>query len=74
MSTRYVVRRDPDSTWSVREILSGSPAVVRGAAQVGLREDLAVIRASKLNTHIIDVDDHQSSRPEPLVERIIPLD
>ena len=74
MSTQYVVRRDPDSTWSVREILSGSPAVVGGARQVGLGEDLALIRAKKLNTHIIEVDDHQSSRPELLVERITPLD
>ena len=60
MSARYVVQRDRDATWSVREIASNNPAILKGALQVGLTEDLAAIRTKKLNSHIIEADNCSS--------------
>lgn len=56
MSLRYVVQRDLDGTWSVREVGTNVPAVLHGTPQLGLTEDLAAIRAKKLNDHLLKAD------------------
>ena len=56
MSPRYVVQRDLDGTWSVRVAGSNDPVVLDGSPQLRLTEDLAVIRAQKLNNHLIKAD------------------
>ena len=56
MSLRFVVQRDLDGTWSVRVAGSNDPVSLHGAPQLGLTEDLAVIRAKKLNDFLIEPD------------------
>jgi hypothetical protein len=65
MLARYVVQRDPDGTWSVRETSTNTPAIVNSELQVGLTEARAVIRAGKLNSRIIEAD-HRSEETTPL--------
>ena len=60
MSARYVAQRDLDDTWSVREITSNKPIVLKGATQLGLTEDLAAIRTKKLNSGILEADRYSS--------------
>ena len=57
MFFRYVVQRDLDGTWSVRETATHSAALLRGSILVGLSEKMAVNHARKLNSRVIDVDD-----------------
>ena len=57
MSFRYVLQRDLDGTWSVRETATNSPALLRGSLLNGLTEKMAANHARKLNTRVIDVDD-----------------
>jgi hypothetical protein len=56
MSLRYVVQRDSDGTWSIREAGSNVPAILYGTPQLRLTEDLAAIRAKKLNDHLLEAD------------------
>jgi len=56
MSLRFVVQRDMDGTWSVRLAGSNDVVSVHGSPQLGLTEDLAVIRAKKLNDFLIEAD------------------
>jgi hypothetical protein len=65
MSARYVVQRDLDGTWSVREVASNGPVILQGTPQLGLTEDLAVIRARKLNTHVIEADNCSGKSVSP---------
>jgi hypothetical protein len=64
MLLRYVVQRDLDGTWSVRETATNSPVTVRGSALVGLSEKMAASRARKLNSRIIDVDEQEETTPK----------
>ena len=57
MFFRYVVQRDLDGTWSVRESATNSPALLRGSLLVGLTEKMAAGYARKLNSRVIEADD-----------------
>ena len=47
---QYVARRDPDGSWSVRQVATKRPAVVRRTPLVGLTESAAELSARKLNS------------------------
>jgi hypothetical protein len=51
MTFQFVVQRDPDGTWSVRERETNARAIDRGMNLSGLSESAAVQRAQKLNAH-----------------------
>ena len=72
MSYRYVVQRDLDGTWSVREVANNSRAIYRGKLLAGLSENGAVLNAEKLNDRIESVDGPGASAVAcpPLVARI----
>jgi hypothetical protein len=57
MLARYVVQRDLDGTWSVRETATNNPASLRGTALVGLSEKMAANHAKKLNNRLSEVDE-----------------
>ena len=69
MSVRYVTQRDPDGTWSVREVASNRPAVLQGTPQLGLTEDRAAVRTKKLNSHLIEED--RALPQSPLVSPVL---
>jgi len=49
MAFQFVVQRDPDGTWSVRERATNARAVHRGKLLSGLSESAAVKHARRLN-------------------------
>lgn len=57
MSLRFVGQRDFDGTWSVRVAGSNDPVALQGKPQLGLTEDVAAIRAKKLNDHLLQPDE-----------------
>lgn len=68
MALRFVVQRDLDGTWSVRVSGSNDPVVLHGTPQLRLTEDLAAIRAKKLNDHILEADNTlaEATMPQPV--------
>ena len=50
MVPRYVAKRDPDGSWSVRQVATKRPAIVRRTPLVGLTESAAALSAKKLNS------------------------
>lgn len=50
MAPQYVAKRDPDGSWSVRQVATKRPAVVRRMPFVGLTESAAALNAKKLNS------------------------
>ena len=72
MSYRFVVQRDLDGTWSVREVANNSRAIYRGKLLAGLTEEVAALNARMLNDRIETVDGFVASAVAcpPLVTRI----
>jgi hypothetical protein len=60
MSPRYVLQRDLDGTWSVRETATNGPAILRGSPLAGLSEKMAANHARKLNRRVIEADEKPS--------------
>ena len=54
MFFRYVVQRDLDGSWSVRETATNSAVSLRGSLLVGL--SVAANHARKLNNRVIEID------------------
>ena len=52
MHQRYLAQRDPDGTWSVRELETNCPAVLLNQLMVGMTEMEAVLTVRKL--HALD--------------------
>ena len=56
MTFRYVLRRDLDGTWSVRNQETKSLTVYRSIKLVGLTEKAAAMHAKRLNTGLANAE------------------